>query len=57
MAKRLILIAEDDEDDRYLMKTALETLANKKLLETLEKASLSLGKPKAAQEIAATLLT
>jgi hypothetical protein len=35
----------------------LETLANKKLLETLEKASLSLGKPKAAQEIAATLLT
>jgi UDP-N-acetylglucosamine--N-acetylmuramyl-(pentapeptide) pyrophosphoryl-undecaprenol N-acetylglucosamine transferase len=51
------ILVKDGEVQEVLMKTALETLANKKLLETLEKASLSLGKPKAAQEIAATLLT
>ena len=51
------ILVKDGEAQEILMKTALETLANKKLLETLEKASLSLGKPKAAQEIAANLLT
>ncbi len=50
------LLVKDNEAQDLLIKTALETLANKNLLESLAKASLSMGKPKAAQEIAATLL-
>jgi len=51
------LIVKDNEAQDLLIKTALETLNNQNLLESLAKASLSMGKPKAAQEIAATLLT
>lgn len=51
------LLVKDNEAQDLLIKTALETLVNQKLLESLAKASLSMGKPKAAQEIAATLLT
>jgi len=51
------LLVKDNEAQDLLIKTALETLNNQNLLESLAKASLSMGKPKAAQEIAATLLT
>jgi UDP-N-acetylglucosamine--N-acetylmuramyl-(pentapeptide) pyrophosphoryl-undecaprenol N-acetylglucosamine transferase len=51
------LLVKDNEAQDLLIKTALETLANQKRLESLARASLSMGKPKAAQEIAATLLT
>ena len=51
------LLVKDNEAQDLLIKTALETLANKNLLKSLASASLSMGKPKAAQEIAATLLT
>jgi UDP-N-acetylglucosamine--N-acetylmuramyl-(pentapeptide) pyrophosphoryl-undecaprenol N-acetylglucosamine transferase len=50
------LLVKDNEAKDVLIKTALETLANKNLLDSLASASLSMGKPKAAQEIAATLL-
>jgi CheY-like chemotaxis protein len=36
MSKRFILIAEDDEDDRYLMKTALEETGIKETVEYCE---------------------
>jgi UDP-N-acetylglucosamine:LPS N-acetylglucosamine transferase len=51
------LLVKDNEAQEILIKSALETLANKTLLESLASASLSMGKPKAAQEIAATLLS
>lgn len=51
------LLVKDNEAQDLLIKTALETLNNPNLVESLAKASLSMGKPKAAQEIAATLLT
>ena len=55
--QKAALLVKDNEAQEILIKTALETLANKTLLESLASASLSMGKPKAAQEIAATLLS
>jgi UDP-N-acetylglucosamine--N-acetylmuramyl-(pentapeptide) pyrophosphoryl-undecaprenol N-acetylglucosamine transferase len=55
--QKAALLVKDNEAQEILIKSALETLANKTLLESLASASLSMGKPKAAQEIAATLLS